>query len=564
MKCRFFLLCLAVIAIVMTSCTATDDRIVAQVGDYELTVGKIKSEYAAISRHARPMLQTLEEKEAFARDIVAKEIVRIEAEKAGFGSLPEVVLAREIEVQNRAWQGFFEEEIRSKVRITEEDMRELYDRQTHAYHIAWIFTRSKGMAEKALAEIKGGRPFGEVAGIYSIDPSGKQGGDIGFRSLGGMPAEVEDSFKFMSPGEVSDVIPFDDYFVVIKFLEKQERGETDFESSKVGLEATLMSRKITDRQKQLAVAYREKHNASYRDDVIDLIVERTRAANPRENSPAGGLPQFSDEELNLIAASSDAGEWSVGKYLERVTAMRDVSRPSYGVDAEFVRSLLRDYMMGEIWVLEAIDLGYGERDEVIQAADREYERVMVTAFHDSLVKDVTIDEEDVRAFYDEHREEFMSEPAYNLAVIMTETREEAQEIWSELEAGANFAGLARAKSIDPRTKDRGGEIDEAIMSRSLQRFPDVHDAIYEMEAGEYSKPILTPPTWGPEGYMVVKLLKMEGPKQIGFEDIKAPLWDRVLEMEQDKAFAAWLSEKADAAGVSVNSDALAGVDFSSL
>lgn len=564
MKFRFALLCLGGIAAVLSSCTTSDDRIVAQVGEYELTVGKVKYEYLAISKHARPVLDTVEEKEAFARDVLAKEIIRLEAEKAGFGDLPEVLRAREVMVQTKARQAFYDEEIRGNIAVTEEEMRALYDRQADAYHIAWIFTRSKAMAEEALAKIQAGRPFGEIAGIYSIDPSRAQGGDLGLRPLGNMPADVESKIEAMSPGEVSGVLVYEDYYAIVQLLEKQEREQMDFESSIVGLEATLMTKKITGRQRRLAAEYREKYNVTYDDDVIKLIVERTRAANPREDRPPGGLPEFSDEELELLVASHDGGEWTVAKYLERTASMRDFARPSYGADEEFVRSLLRDYTTGELWVLEAINLGYGERDDVVSAADREYERAMVTAFHDSLVKDVTVGEDDLKEFYDEYREQLLSEPLYNIAIIVVETKPEAEEVYNELQGGADFAALARTRSIDLRTRDRGGEIRETFVGRSLQQFPDVYDAVYEMEPGEIAEPMLLPPTWGPEGYMVMKLLKKEEPRQLDFEEVESMLEQRVLELEQDKVFGAWLAEKTESGEAVLNPDVLAAIDFSAL
>ena len=564
MKSLWFLMCLAAAAALLSSCGSTEERVVAQIGDYEITVHKIKQEYLAISEHARPTLNTVEEKEAFVRDVVSKEVIRIEAEKAGFGELAAANEARDAALQNKAWQAYFEEEIRGKINITENEMRELYDRQDYAYHIAWVFTRSKGLAEKVLAGLEAGRSFDDMAELYSIDPSRSRGGDLGHRTFGNMPEDIEAKIASMSPGEVSGAMAYDGYYTVIKFIDKQPTEQMDFESSRVGLESTLMTKKITDLQKKLAEEYREKYNATYNDDVIELIAQRTREANRTETGPPGRLPRFSEDELSLVAASHDGAEWTVGRYAERIASMRDFGRPSYGADTEVVRSILRDYMTGELWVLEAMNLGYGERDDVVRAADREYEMVVVTAFHDSLVKDVTISEEDLRTFYDENKEQMMTDALYNFAIIAVETKPEAQEIYEELRAGANFATLARARSIDRRTRDNGGEILETFSGRSLTQFPDLYDIVYEMKAGEYTEPILVPPGWGSEGWMTLKLLKMEEPRQLEFDEIVTNLGPRVLELEQDRVFGSWLAERMEAVEVHINADVLASIDFSLL
>ncbi len=564
MRSRLILLCFAGIAAIVASCTSTEDRVVAQIGDYEVTVGKIKDEYLAISKHARPRLETLDEKGAFAKDVVAKELIRMEAEKAGYGDIPEIVQVREKTLQNKAWQAFFEEEIKGKVSVGDEEIRALYDKQRIAYHIAWIFTRSKGMAGEALRKIRAGRPFGEIAGIYSIDPSRSRGGDLGFRPAGTMPADVDAAIESLAPGEVSDVLAYDGYYTIIKLVEKREREPMDYETAKVGLESMLMTKKITDRQKELAARYREKYHAEYNDDVIELVAERTREANPREDGPPGQLPEFSEDELALVMASHDGGEWTVGRYMERIATVRDYSRPSYGADAEFIRSIMEDYITGELWVLEALALGYGEREDVVRAAERAYEEAMVTAFHDDLVKDVEVDDAKLRSFYEENREQLMTETTYNLAIIVLETKGEAEEVHRELEAGADFAALARKKSIDPATREQGGEIKETFTASALQRFPDVYDAVYELEAGDYSEPLPAPPSWAPEGWMVVQVRMKGEPRQLEFDEIVDMLRGRVLALEQDKVFSAWLSDKMEEYGVTVNPDVLSSIDFSAL
>ncbi len=61
---------------------------------------------------------------------------------------------------------------------------------------------------EALADrIRGGEDFGELAKIYSEDPSSKeQGGDLGYVKRGKLVPEVEGVAFSMKPGEVSDVV----------------------------------------------------------------------------------------------------------------------------------------------------------------------------------------------------------------------------------------------------------------------------------------------------------------------------------------------------------------------
>jgi parvulin-like peptidyl-prolyl isomerase len=130
--------------------------------------------------------------------------------------------------------------------------------------------------------------------------------------------------------------------------------------------------------------------------------------------------------------------------------------------------------------------------------------------------------------------------------------------------GADFGALAASRSIDIRTKDQGGEIRETFVGSALQQFPDIHDAVYEMKEGDIAGPMLLPPTWGPEGYIVLKLVMKGEPRQLEFEEIKSELAGRVLQLEQDEIFSMWLVEKMEEQEVTMNPDALASIDFSAL
>lgn len=64
--------------------------------------------------------------------------------------------------------------------------------------------------------------------------------------------------------------------------------------------------------------------------------------------------------------------------------------------------------------------------------------------------------------------------------------------------------------------------------------------------------------------MVMKLLKREEARQLEYDEVESMLGQRVLELEQDKVFGAWLAERTEEEEVILNPDALAAIDFSAL
>jgi len=79
-------------------------------------------------------------------------------------------------------------------------------------------------AEEALAAIRKGENFEEVAKKYSDGPSAAQGGDLGEFKRGTMARELEDRTFAMQLGDVTDVIRTKQGFVILKVTEHTPAG----------------------------------------------------------------------------------------------------------------------------------------------------------------------------------------------------------------------------------------------------------------------------------------------------------------------------------------------------
>lgn len=100
-------------------------------------------------------------------------------------------------------------------------------------------------------------------------------------------------------------------------------------------------------------------------------------------------------------------------------------------------------------------------------------------------------EEDIKAAYDAQYGEGYHEEEYNASHILVETEEEAKAIRAELEAGADFAELAKEKSTGP-SGPNGGEL--GWFSKGMM-VPEFEQAVVAMKAGEISQPVQTQFGW---------------------------------------------------------------------
>ena len=84
--------------------------------------------------------------------------------------------------------------------------------------------RYRAKAEDLLKQIRAGAKFEDIAKKESQGPSAAQGGDLGPFERGKLAKQLEDLTFAMKKGEVSDVIPTKQGFVILKVTDHQAAG----------------------------------------------------------------------------------------------------------------------------------------------------------------------------------------------------------------------------------------------------------------------------------------------------------------------------------------------------
>ena len=87
-----------------------------------------------------------------------------------------------------------------------------------------VVEASRKRAEQALAEVKSGKDFGEVAAAYSSAPDAPSGGDLGWRTRARLPSVFTDVVRKMKKGDVSGVLRSAGGFHIVKLVDERNRN----------------------------------------------------------------------------------------------------------------------------------------------------------------------------------------------------------------------------------------------------------------------------------------------------------------------------------------------------
>ena len=81
----------------------------------------------------------------------------------------------------------------------------------------------RNRAEQALAKLRGGAPFAQVAAGFSDAQDALKGGEIGWRPADRLPPLFAEPLQKMKPGEVSEVLRSPNGFHIVKLLDRRSK-----------------------------------------------------------------------------------------------------------------------------------------------------------------------------------------------------------------------------------------------------------------------------------------------------------------------------------------------------
>ena len=209
---------------------------------------------------------------------------------------------RGIEQQRALIQRYVETQVRPKVLVSPEAVKQYYDshptrfKHEAEYKVRTVFVlvpqgsqdtvkeQARKKLDQARARIAGGEDFGKVAGEVSDDPPTKgKGGDMGWVPKGLLIPEFEAVVFALKVGQLSDVFASKFGFHLFKVDAQREAGPTPFEEVKESLTAYLVHQQTGVALQRIVSDRRQKAK-------IEVLDASLSAAVAPESAPtqAGG------------------------------------------------------------------------------------------------------------------------------------------------------------------------------------------------------------------------------------------------------------------------------------
>ena len=153
-------------------------------------------------------------------------------------------------------------------------------------------------------------------------------------------------------------------------------------------------------------------------------------------------------------------------------------------------------------------------------------------------KNSTASDDEIKTYYEEHKEQFRLPPTIVLNYVQTKDKALADTLSKELTPNSSFAAVAKQLKLEVKTSAPFTQ-DQPILTFASN--PDNIVNFFKMKTGEYS-----PPLEAPDGWQIVQLKEKNDSALPALQDIKAQVKDAVL-LEKGFALAKPQADKSLAA-----------------
>lgn len=227
----------------------------------------------------------------------------------------------------------------------------------------------RARAEEALRQVRAGSDFRQVAASYSDAPDALQGGEMGWRAPGRLPALFLEAVRAMKVGEVSDIVRSPAGFHILKLNDKRGNDtpvmveQTQARHILIRLNEVVSEADALNRLSD--VKDRIEHGADFT-ELARLHSDDASAARGGDLgwiSPGDTVPEFEQAMRRLkpgqvSAPFKTAFGWHIVQVLERRT--QDMSKDRQRLNArQAIRARKADEQWQE-WVRQQRDKAYVE------------------------------------------------------------------------------------------------------------------------------------------------------------------------------------------------------------
>ncbi|MGG5460314.1 peptidylprolyl isomerase [Clostridium sp. B9] len=228
-------------------------------------------------------------------------------------------------------------------------------------------------------------------------------------------------------------------------------------------------------------------------------------------------------------------------YIDEIIARYPAQQQAMLSSEEGRRQVLEQAIAFELMSEFAKETGLDKTEEYTDQLNKFAKELLAQMVMKKTLDSVTVTDEEAKAFYEEHKENFVELETVTAKHILVASEEEAKNVEKEIAEGVMSFEEAASKYSTCPSKEQGGNL--GAFSRGMM-VPEFEEAAFNLELGVVSAPVQTQ-----FGYHLIKVEDKTEATTKAFEEVKDQVVGMLIQERQQKKYLELVKELREKYGV---------------
>jgi parvulin-like peptidyl-prolyl isomerase len=256
-----------------------------------------------------------------------------------------------------------------------------------------------------------------------------------------------------------------------------------------------------------------------------LIAQQKKSAESQnQDFPAAGTPEYEALKATVVKGLVEQKEWELeGESMGIKVTDQEIETQ--------LDQLKQQFFKGDEEKYKAELAKQGLTDEDVRNELRT--RILTNKIYEAVTKKVTVTDADIQAYYDKNPTQYQQPASREVRHILVKSEAQAQTLHNQIQAGADFAKLAKKYTQDEASKADGGKF-TAFKGRTVK---PLDEFVFSAKTGDLSEPIKTEFGW----HIIEVLSAVKPATTTPLDEVRDSIKTTVLQTKQNAAMKAWIA-----------------------
>jgi len=263
-----------------------------------------------------------------------------------------------------------------------------------------------------------------------------------------------------------------------------------------------------------------------RSDYEALISQAKKSyKNQKREFPAAGSQEFQTLRNQAVQFLVQREQF------EQEASDLDVDVTDKQIDAR-LEQILKQYFGGDKKKYEKQLKEQGLTEKQVRNDIRA--QIVSEKIFEQVTKEVKVTDADIEAYYAKNKAQYSQPESRDVRHILVKTKKQADDLYAQLQNGADFAALAKKYSEDTGSKANGGKL---TISKG-QTVAPFDETAFLLKKNDISKPVKTE-----FGYHIIQPLSEPKPAKVTpLKDVKESIRQQLQQTKKNEAMTKWVDE----------------------